>query len=107
MTDSDLDALLAVQSRSYRVAGDGLRRSWPEDDALDRDGPRALIHDVHYGVLATSRPGGRAHATPVAFSLAEGALGIGSVEGRRLANLRETPGDRSSSSPAGAASTGP
>ena len=91
MTDSDLDALPAVQSRSYRVAGDGLRRSWPEDDALDRDGPRALIHDVHHGVLATSRPDGRAHATPVAFSLAEGALGIGSVEGRRLANLRETP----------------
>ena len=55
MTDSDTDALLAVQSRSYRVAGDGLRRSWPEDDALDRDGLRALIHDVHYGVLATSR----------------------------------------------------
>ena len=47
MTDSDLDALLAVQSRSYRVAGDGLRRSWPEDDALDRDGLRALIDDVH------------------------------------------------------------
>ncbi|MET1010348.1 MAG: hypothetical protein ABWY96_09900 [Gaiellaceae bacterium] len=55
MTDSDPDALLAVQSRSYRVAGDGLRRSWPEDDALDRDGLRALIHDVHHGVLATSR----------------------------------------------------
>lgn len=91
MTDSDLDALLAVQSRSYRAAGEGLRRSWPEDDALDRDGLRALIHDVHYGVLATSRPDGRAHATPVAFSLAEGALWIGSVEGRRLANLRETP----------------
>ena len=91
MTDADLDALLAVQSRSYRAAGEGLRRSWPEADALDREGLRALIDEVHYGVLATSRPDGRAHATPVAFSLAEGALWIGSVEGRRLANLRETP----------------
>ena len=25
MTDSDLDALLAVQSRSYRAAGEGLQ----------------------------------------------------------------------------------
>jgi Pyridoxamine 5'-phosphate oxidase len=91
VTDADLDALLAVQSRSYRAAGEGLRRSWPETDALDRYGLRALIGDVHYGVLATSRPDGRAHATPVAYSLAESALWIGSVEGRRLANLRETP----------------
>ena len=57
MTDSDLDALLAVQSRSYRAAGEGLRRSWPEDDALDRDGLRALIDDVHYGVLRDLPPG--------------------------------------------------
>jgi nitroimidazol reductase NimA-like FMN-containing flavoprotein (pyridoxamine 5'-phosphate oxidase superfamily) len=91
MTDSDLDALLAAQSRSYRAAGEGLTRSWPEADALDRDGLRALLDAVHYGVLATARPDGRAHATPVAFSLAEGAFWVGSVEGRRLANLRETP----------------
>lgn len=38
-----------------------------------------------------SRPDGRAHAAPVAFSLATGAFWIGSVEGRRLGNLRVTP----------------
>lgn len=91
MTDLDLDALLAVQSRSYLVAGEGLKRSWPETDALDRDGLRALLADVHYGVLATSRADGRAHATPVAFSVADRAFWIGSVEGRRLSNLRAMP----------------
>jgi Pyridoxamine 5'-phosphate oxidase len=91
MTDADLDALVAAQRRSYRTAGEGLRRSWPEEAALDRDGLRALLGDVHYGVLATSRPDGRAHATPVAFSLAAGAFWIASVEGRRLANLRALP----------------
>jgi hypothetical protein len=60
MTDADLDALLAVQSRSYGRAGEGLTRSWPEEDALGRDGLRALLTDVHYGVLATARrTGGR------------------------------------------------
>lgn len=91
MTDSDLDALLAAQGRSYGVAGEGLKRSWPEADSLDRDGLYALLTDVHYGALATSRPDGRAHATPVAFSVAAGAFWIGSVEGRRLSNLRATP----------------
>ncbi|HXV34526.1 MAG TPA: pyridoxamine 5'-phosphate oxidase family protein [Gaiellaceae bacterium] len=91
MTDADFDALLAAQGRSYRTAGEGLRRAWPEEDALDREGLRALLADVHYGVLATSRPDGRAHATPVAFSLEGGAFWIGSVEGRRLANLRALP----------------
>ena len=91
MTDADLDALLAAQARSYRSAGDGLRRSWPEEGALDREALRALLAEVHYGVLATSRPDGRAHATPVAFSLAAGAFWIGTVAGRRLANLRALP----------------
>jgi Pyridoxamine 5'-phosphate oxidase len=91
VTEADLDALLAAQSRSYRAAGEGLKRSWPEADALDRDGLGALLGDVLYGVLATSRPDGRAHATPVAFSLAEEAFWIGSVEGRRFTNLRALP----------------
>lgn len=91
MTEADLDALLAAQSRSYRGAGEGLRRSWPEADALDREGLRDLLGDVRYGVLATSRPDGRAHATPIAFTLAGAAFWVGSVEGRRLANLRALP----------------
>jgi hypothetical protein len=91
MTDADLDALLAVQRRSYERAGEGLRRSWPEADALGRDGLRALLTDVHYAVLATARPDGRAHATPIAFSVADGAFWIATVEGRRLRNLRTTP----------------
>ncbi len=91
MTDADLDVLLAAQRRSYASAGEGLARSWPEADALDRNGLRALLSEVRYAVLATSRPDGRAHATPVAFSVAGGGFWIGSVEGRRLRNLRTMP----------------
>lgn len=90
MTDADLDALLAVQRRSSERAGKGLRRSWPEADALGRDGLRARLTDAHCAALAATRSDARAHATPIAFSLADRAFWIGSFEGRRLRN-RATP----------------
>jgi Pyridoxamine 5'-phosphate oxidase len=86
-----LTALLAVQQGSYARAGEGLRRSWPQAEALDRDALRRLLEDLVYGVLATSRPDGRAHAAPVAYSVDGGAFWVASVEGRRLRNLRATP----------------
>jgi nitroimidazol reductase NimA-like FMN-containing flavoprotein (pyridoxamine 5'-phosphate oxidase superfamily) len=91
VTDSDLDALLAVQQSSYARAGEGLRRSWPEAQALDREGLLGLLQELVYGVLATSRPDGRAHAAPVAYSVDGGAFWVASVEGRRLRNLRTIP----------------
>lgn len=87
----DVDAILNAQRRSYGSAGSGIRASWPEEQALDRDGLERLLADLTYGVLATSRPDGRAHAAPVAFSFEEGTFWVASVEGLRLRNLRATP----------------
>jgi hypothetical protein len=91
VTASDLDAILAAQRRSYRAARGGVLASWPEEQALDGDGLRGLLEELVYGVLATARADGRAHAAPVAFSVPEGAFWVASVEGLRLRNLRATP----------------
>jgi nitroimidazol reductase NimA-like FMN-containing flavoprotein (pyridoxamine 5'-phosphate oxidase superfamily) len=91
MTDRDVAALLAVQEASYARAGPGLKSSWPEARSLGHAALRALVEDVVYGVLATARPDGRAHAAPVAFSLEEGSFWVATVAGRRLANVRATP----------------
>jgi hypothetical protein len=91
VTEQDVEALLEVQRRSYRPAGPGLRRSWPEGDALDGARLASLLDELRYGVLATARPDGRAHASPVAFSYEDGAFWIASVEGLRLRNLRAKP----------------
>ena len=40
---------------------------------------------------ATARPDGRAHATPIAYTVVDGAFWIGTVEGVRLRNLRARP----------------
>ena len=87
---SDAARLAALQAESYARAGSGLRSSWPPADALDEAGIAALL-ERRYAVLATARPDGRAHATPIAFTLADGAFWIGTVEGRRLRNLRARP----------------
>jgi hypothetical protein len=91
VTDDDLEGLLDIQRRSYRSAGEGIRTSWPEKDALDRPRLARLLSDLRYGVLATARPDGRPHAAPVAFSYEDGAFWVASVEGLRLRNLRTTP----------------
>jgi hypothetical protein len=91
VTAADLDALIEVQRRSYETARGGLRGSWPETQALGREELRRFLDELVYGVLATARLDGRAHAAPVAFSLDGGAFWVGSVEGLRLRNLRATP----------------
>lgn len=91
MTDQDVEAILEVQRRSYDAAGEGVRRSWPEGDALDGRRLALLLDELRYGVLATARPDGRAHASPVAYSVEDGVFWIASVEGLRLRNLRATP----------------
>jgi hypothetical protein len=91
VTERDLEALAAVQRRSYERAGAGLRRSWPEEDALDSPGLRDLLEGLVYAVLATARPDGRAHAAPIAFSVHEEAFWVGTVDGVRLRNLRAVP----------------
>jgi general stress protein 26 len=84
------DALVEIQRRSYAAATASLKGSWPESDALDAAGIAALLGQHRYCVLATGRPDGRAHAAPVAFVAAEGALWFATVQGLRLRNLRAT-----------------
>jgi hypothetical protein len=91
VTATDLDALFEVQRRSYETARGGVRGSWPEAQALDRQGLGRFLGELVYGVLATARVDGRAHAAPVAFSFDGGAFWVGTVEGLRLRNLRATP----------------
>jgi hypothetical protein len=91
VTDEDVEALLEAQRRSYERAGEGLRRSWPPEDALGADELRSILTDLVYGVLATARPDGRAHASPVAFSVEGEAFWIATVRGVRVRNLRAVP----------------
>jgi nitroimidazol reductase NimA-like FMN-containing flavoprotein (pyridoxamine 5'-phosphate oxidase superfamily) len=58
---------------------------------MDAAALAAFLDEVRYGVLATSRPDGRAHATPIGFVHFERALWIASVAGARLRNLRHLP----------------
>ena len=44
-----------------------------------------------YAVLATTRPDGRSHATPIAFFFWNNSFWIASVDGTRLRNLRKSP----------------
>jgi len=82
MTDADLEELLEVQRQSYARAGGSVRGAWPEESSLRRAELRDFLERLVYGVLATARPDGRAHATPIAFSLEEGAFWIATVAER-------------------------
>jgi hypothetical protein len=86
----DAGALAEIQRASYATAG-GIRASWPEADALDEAGLADFLARRRYCVVATARPDRRAHASPVAFVVADGAFWFGTVEGLRLRNLRATP----------------
>jgi hypothetical protein len=88
---ADIDSIVEIQRRSYERAAAGLTSSWPEEDALDVAGIASLVGELRYCVLATARPDGRAHAAPVAYTIARGAFWIATVEGLRLRNLRTSP----------------
>jgi hypothetical protein len=91
VTGENVGRLLEIQRRSYRDSSAALRKSWPEEDALDGEHLARLLDELRYGVLATGRPDGRVHASPIAFSYENGAFWIASVEGLRLRNLRAKP----------------
>lgn len=91
MTDVDLEELLEVQRESYARAGSSLRGAWPEESSLRGSELRDFLERLVYGVLATARPDGRAHGTPIAFSLEDGAFWIATVASARLRNLRTNP----------------
>jgi hypothetical protein len=91
MMDADVEELLEVQRHSYARAGANVRDAWPEESSLRRVELRDFLERLVYGVLATARPDGRAHATPIAFSLEDGAFWIATVASVRLRNLRTNP----------------
>ena len=87
----DAAALLECQRSSYARVSAGFREAWPEEQALDGAGLEALLGERRYCVLATARPDGRAHASPVAFLVAGSSFWFGTVAGLRLRNLHATP----------------
>jgi hypothetical protein len=88
MTDADLEELLEVQRQSYARAGSSVRGAWSEESSLRRAELRDFLERLVYGVLATARPDGRAHGTPIAFSLEDWAFWIATVASVRLRNLQ-------------------
>jgi nitroimidazol reductase NimA-like FMN-containing flavoprotein (pyridoxamine 5'-phosphate oxidase superfamily) len=51
----------------------------------------SFLSRKRYAVLATARPDGRAHATPIAFSIWKDSFWVGSVGGVRVRNLQSHP----------------
>jgi len=84
----DARTLAAIQEQSYAGAGAGLRESYPPARAMNAEGLAAFLGTRRYAVLATTRPDGRPHAAPIAFTVWEGAFWIASVEGVRTRSLR-------------------
>ncbi len=91
MTILDVQALIAVQNRSYDRAGPGILESYPRTQSMDAARLAAFLDSTRYAVLATSRPDGRAQATPIAFTVWDGAFWVASVRGARTRNLRVHP----------------
>jgi nitroimidazol reductase NimA-like FMN-containing flavoprotein (pyridoxamine 5'-phosphate oxidase superfamily) len=87
----EAEALIEVQKRSYRRAGSGIKRSWPEGTAMDAEALARFLERKRYAILATVRPDRRPQAAPVAFHVHDGAFWIATVAGARLRNLRATP----------------
>jgi len=86
-----VDRLLSVQRSSFEAAASSVRGGWPEADALERDELVALLERHRYCVLATARADGRAHATPVAYIVHDGAFWFATVAGLKLRNLKAQP----------------
>lgn len=83
--------LANIQERSYANASKTLLESYPESLSMNVVELDSFLSRKRYAVLATARPDGRAHATPIAFSVWRDSFWVGSVEGVRIRNLRSHP----------------
>jgi general stress protein 26 len=84
--------LHALQAKSLAAASEATRSSYPEHSALDAEEIGAFVERATYAVLATTRPDGRPHASPVGYVPTDDRLWMASVAGAaRLKNLREQP----------------
>ncbi len=91
MTILDVQALIAVQNRSYDRAGPRILESYPRTRSMDAARLAAFLGSRRYAVLATSRPDGRAQAAPIAFTVWDCAFWMASARGARTRNLRVHP----------------
>ena len=84
--------LHALQTTSLAAASEATRSSYPEHSALDAEEIDHFVDRATYAVLATTRPDGRPHASPVGYVPTNERLWMASVAGAaRLKNLREQP----------------
>lgn len=83
--------LTDIQERSYLRASKSLLESYPKTHAMNASELGEFLDRKIYAVLATTRPDGRAHATPVGFLLWRSAFWIASIEGTRARNLKNQP----------------
>ena len=91
MEVDDWAYLSIVQDRSYQHARKVLLSSYPKECSMSAAELHDFLGKKRYAILATSRPDGRAHATPVGFLVWRKALWIASVEGTKVRNLRSRP----------------
>jgi Pyridoxamine 5'-phosphate oxidase len=84
--------LAGVQARAMASASPATKDSYPEHSALDAEEIDEFVDRMTYAVLATTRPDGRPHASPVGYVPTENRIWMASVAGAaRLKNLREQP----------------
>lgn len=91
MLKEDSLTLFSIQEWSYSRAGPGILESYPKDHSMDADQIAQFLDKKRFLVLATTRPGGRPQAAPVAFSVWKGAFWFASVRSARIRNLRTKP----------------
>jgi general stress protein 26 len=81
-----------LQDRSLASSSEATRSSYPEHSALDAEEIHQFVERSTYAVMATTRPDGRPHASPVGYLPTENRIWMASVAGAaRLRNLREQP----------------
>jgi hypothetical protein len=80
-----------VQEESFARAGEALRRSWPDKNAMDGAELRDFLEGHTFCVLATADAQGRAQARPVAFTALGSSFWFPTVAGTRLRNVERMP----------------
>jgi nitroimidazol reductase NimA-like FMN-containing flavoprotein (pyridoxamine 5'-phosphate oxidase superfamily) len=87
----NVDGLIELQETTYATAGEGLRRSWPPESAMDSATLREFLEQHTFCVFATANARGRPQARPVAFTVLGSSFWFATVTGARLRNVERTP----------------
>ena len=82
----------ALQRETFASATHATASSYPPENRLSGDAIARVLTTRRYAVVASSRPDGRPHATPVSFVLAGTELWLPTVAGaRRARNVAANP----------------